>query len=369
MLKVKVCFAIRVYIHQDNSLKTGSESKVTDERSTDQHPPVDGFFAYANGEIAHTHKMHRHSTAGNYATALRSFRKFRSGKDISLSSIDSRQIDDYSEWLQKEGISKDTLSCYMRSLRALYNKAVDRGLTEQRNPFRNVFTGITRTQKRSIEIADICKLREVKVKSGSFVQLVRDVFLFCFYACGMPFVDAAFLRKSQIADGMITYQRRKTDQFVQIKLEPCMEEIINRYWSDERDYVFPFLTSLDEDVAYKEYQSKFSYYNKTLKVLGKRAGINRLLSSYVARHTWATLAFRSSMDMSLISQALGHTNTKTTKIYVNDIGNPKQDIANEKLLKEVLNMHASVQEYIHTSVQEYTLTEIGMKYYNGDKSM
>lgn len=340
---LKISFMIRICIHREDASKTKSQQKMQPA----PQPSVPGFFAYANEEIAHTRQMHRHSTAGNYATALRSFRSFRYGKDISLSDIDSREIDAYGEWLQKKGICKDTLSCYMRSLRAIYNKAVSCGLTEQRNPFYNVFTGITHTQKRSMEKTDICKLREVEVKPNSFMQLVRDVFLFCFYACGMPFVDAAFLKKSQIADGMITYQRRKTNQAIQIKLEPCMMEIIDRYQTNEGDYVFPFLTSKDEDVAYQEYQSKFSYYNKTLKVLGQKANISRPLSSYVARHTWATLAFRSSVDMSVISQALGHTNTKTTKIYVNDVGNEKQNVANKKMLKEILSIHdASVQEYI-----------------------
>lgn len=243
-----------------------------------------------------------------------------------------------------KGICKDTLSCYMRSLRAVYNKAVEQGLTEQKEPFVNVFTGISRTRKRSIEKADINKLRAVQVKPGSFMQLVRDVFLFCFYACGMPFVDVAFLKKSQIKGGMLVYHRRKTDQVVQIKLEPCMQEIINRYRSDGSDYVFPFLTSQDEDTAYREYKRKFSYYNKTLKTLGKLAGVDKPLSSYVARHTWATLAFMSSVDMSVIAQALGHTDVKTTRIYVEDIGNGKQNSANKKLLNEVLRKRSSVQE-------------------------
>ena len=99
-----------------------------------------------------------------------------------------------------------------------------------------------------------------------------------------------------------------------------------------------------EDTAYREYKRKFSYYNKTLKTLGKLAGVDKPLSSYVARHTWATLAFMSSVDMSVIAQALGHTDVKTTRIYVEDIGNGKQNSANKKLLNEVLRKRSSVQE-------------------------
>ena len=339
-MKLSVCFDIHIYVHR------GSASAPRDKKSERVvASPSPGFSVYADKEIECTRKNRRHSTASNYRTAVRSFLEFSGGKDVPLAKIHSGLIDDYGEWLQQKGISKDTLSCYMRSLRALYNKAVNKGLVQQCDPFRNVFTGITRTRKRAVEKEDLRKLREADVKSGSFIQLVRDVFLFCFYACGMPFVDVAFLKKSQVVDGYINYSRRKTDQPVSIKLEPCMEEIINRYCSNEREYVFPFLSSSDEDEAYREYRQKYSHYNKTLKQLGKIAGIGSHLSSYVPRHTWATLAFRSSVDMSVISQALGHTNTKTTRIYVKDIGSDKLNLANKKLLEEVVGRDTSVQEY------------------------
>ena len=340
----KICIVFKISIRRDG----GSPCR---KRKKEESPAVSGSFSgFVREEIARTRLMHRHSTADNYATALRSLLAFHGKKDISFAEVDSRLIDAYGEWLRRRGICKDTLSCYMRSLRAVYNKAVEQGLTEQKEPFGNVFTGISRTRKRSIEKADINKLRAVQVKPGSFMQLVRDVFLFCFYACGMPFVDVAFLKKSQIKGGILVYHRRKTDQVVQIKLEPCMQEIINRYRSDGSDYVFPFLTSQDEDTAYREYKRKFSYYNKTLKTLGKLAGVDKPLSSYVARHTWATLAFMSSVDMSVIAQALGHTDVKTTRIYVEDIGNGKQNSANKKLLDEVLKQCSSVQE-----VQQFSI--------------
>lgn len=309
---LKISISMHVYMHRNNDSEVKNEQK--------EEMPVRSaqtcFLTFAEKEIDYVRKMNHHSTADNYATAIRSFIRYYGQRELPLSSIDSRLMDAYGEWLRKERIEKNTLSCYMRSLRAIYNKAVERNLVEQCNPFRNVFTGITRTKKRSIGKEDIGKLREAELKPGSFMQLVRDVFLFCFYACGMPFIDVAFLKKSQIVDGYMSYNRRKTDQFVQIKIEPCMEEIINRYKSETRDYVFPLLASSDDTIAYKEYQKKFSYYNRTLKALGEKVGISMPLSSYVARHTWATLAYLSSESMPVISKALGHTNLKTTQIYV-----------------------------------------------------
>ncbi len=332
-MKLKVCFSIRISIHRDNVS--------TDHGKKSAKPVITssiGFSEYAYEEIEQTRKRHQHSTASNYRTAVRSFIKFNKGEDIPLVDVNSALMDSYGEWLLQNNVSKDTLSCYMRSLRALYNKAVNRGFVKQCNPFSNVFTGISRTRKRSVEKEDICKLQQVVLPTGSFMHLVRDVFLFCFYACGMPFIDVAFLKKSQLEGGFMSYNRHKTNQPVRIKLEPCMEEIINRYMSDEREYVFPFLSSLDEDIAYKEYQQKISYYNKTLKMLGKKVGICSGLSSYVPRHTWATLAFRSAADILVVSQALGHTDTKTTRIYVKDIGSNKQDTINKELLNGIVGI-------------------------------
>lgn len=332
MLKVR--FTIHAYIGW-NSPRT-----VNREKKKESVPGIGrDFVAYAQEEIIRAKKSRSYSTSRNYGTALRSFLRFYAPKEtLPFPALNCELVDAYGEWLLAENINQNTLSCYMRSLRSIYNKAVEEGLTKQSYPFRNVFTGVARTKKRSLEKKDIRKLREVEVKPRSFMQLVRDVFLFCFYACGMPFIDVAFLKKSQITDGVIAYRRQKTDQFIQIKIEPCMQEIIDRYISSDREYVFPFLTSTDKVTAHKQYRSKFSYYNRVLKDIGKLAGLSVRLSSYVARHTWATMAYHTSADMPAISQALGHTNIKTTQIYVKDIGNHRQNAANRKVLKEVLDV-------------------------------
>ena len=209
----KICIVFKISIRRDG----GSPCR---KRKKEESPAVSGSFSgFVREEIARTRLMHRHSTADNYATALRSFLAFHAKGHLLCRGGQQAGRCLRGNGSGKRGYARTPLSCYMRSLRAVYNKAVEQGLTEQKEPFVNVFTGISRTRKRSIEKADINKLRAVQVKPGSFMQLVRDVFLFCFYACGMPFVDVAFLKKSQIKGGMLVYHRRKTDQVVQIKLE------------------------------------------------------------------------------------------------------------------------------------------------------
>ena len=295
------------------------------------------FSEYARKEIEHTEGNHCFSKAKNYRTAICSFMKFRKGKDIALSKIDKRLMEDYEKWLKENNICLNTISCYLRSLRAIYNKAVSNDLVEQRTPFKNVFTGNETTRKRAIGRSEINKLQAINLKSGSVLQLVRDIFLFSFYACGIPFIDIAFMKKDNIKDGYLIYKRHKTRQKISIKLEPCMQEIIDRYVSADGEYVFPFITNDDKEKSYRQYRSRLCYYNSVLKKLRKMAGISGNLTSYVPRHTWASLAFESNVDMSVISKALGHTTTHTTQTYIKGINNTILYDANKKLLRKIID--------------------------------
>lgn len=229
-----------------------------------------------------------------------------------------------------------TLSCYLRTLRAIYNKAVDEGMVANRNPFVRSYTGYPKTDKRSIGVSDIRKLIQVPLKEGSFSCLVRDIFLFCIFACGIPFVDVAFLRKSQIADGYLTYHRRKTHQKVRLRLLPCALKIIDRYQSADSEYVFPFLTKTDPEEAYNQYKEKLCYYNKVLKQVGEKAGVTRKLTSYVSRHSWASMAYDLDTSVSVISKGLGHTSSNTTFVYIKGIDDIRLDEANEKIVNRIM---------------------------------
>ena len=150
----------------------------------------------------------------------------------------------------------------------------------------------------------------------------------------MPFVDMAFLRKSQIKQGQIVYFRHKTRQRICIPLEPCMQEIISRYDTTESPYVFPLLTTEDPDEAYHEYQIGINHYNRALKHIARKTGISHNLTSYVSRHSWASLAFSSNVDLPIISKALGHANPQNTLVYIKEINDERLTEANRKILEK-----------------------------------
>ena len=274
------------------------------------------------------------STIDNYLTALRSFCQY-TGEDLQVDSIDSQLIEGYQQWLLEHHVVHNTISCYMRSLRSLLHQLFPE---MKRDPlFDRAFTGRTRTDKRSISFDDIVRIRELRLSPDSPLAFSRDVFLFSFYALGMPFVDIAFLQKSQIHDGYIVYQRHKTGQRIRIKIELPMQQIICRYTVEDSPYVFPILTSIDKDGAIHEYENARSQYNRHLKKIGSMSGVQHNLTSYVARHSWASLAYHSNVDLAVISKALGHTSPNTTLTYIREIDDNRIDMANRELLQRLMD--------------------------------
>lgn len=282
------------------------------------------------------------STADNYRTAVNSFIGFSDGGDVPLSILDAETMRRYERWLHEQGVCPNTSSCYMRSLRAIYNKAVAKRLVKDKTPFKHVFTGNEKTIKRSIGVKEIRKLCRSSIPPcGEHVEetlsLPLDLFLFSFYAMGMPFVDLAHLRKSQIKNGMLAYRRHKTGKQIKVKLEKCMLDILEKYKAEGTDYLFPILYKVkDGKIQSVSYPCALNRYNRSLKLLARQAGISINLTSYVVRHSWASIAYHSNIDLPVISKALGHAETKTTLVYVSEIDDKRLATANRKLLREVL---------------------------------
>ena len=143
---------------------------------------------------------------------------------------------EYEAYLKNRGNSPNTISFYMRILKAVYNRAVENGLTGQRNLFKSVYTGVEKTLKRAIHLNDIRRIKRLDLSLKPHLDFARDMFLFCFYTRGMSFVDMAYLKKGDIANGILTYRRKKTGQQLFIRWEKCMQEIIKLFCLSVQDF-------------------------------------------------------------------------------------------------------------------------------------
>lgn len=285
----------------------------------------------AHGVVEKMKGTRSESTLANYSTAIRSLDIFlRNHPTQTL--LDEQLLSAYQYWLQQKGICLNTVSCYIRSLRSIYNLLVGNTLI-----FNNAFTGGTRTRKRSLSVEDVKKLKALRLKGMPQLEMARDLFLFSIYALGMPFVDMAFMKKENVQFDSIYYMRHKTNQPVFVPLEPCMKDIIRKYQHSDTAYLFPILTTTEQPQAYLQYQNKLNSYNRLLKKLSSLAGLNVNLSSYVVRHTWASLAYSSNVELNVISKALGHTNTNTTQIYIRELEDYRLKDANHIVLGAIFS--------------------------------
>ena len=254
-------------------------------------------------------------TARNYMCTRNSFASFLHNQDIEFYLMTEDFILEYDSWLRKRGITRNSVSFYMRILRSVYNKAAAEMFFNPENIFRKVYTGVDRTRKRAVNEEIIVRLSNLDLSEHKALDYARDIFIFSFYTRGMAFVDIAYLRKSNIRNGFIQYIRRKTGQIINIRIESCMKKIMDHY-KTKSEYIFPIITSSDEKIAYRQYQNSLSYYNKQLKKISDLLGLPSPLTSYVARHTWATLAYHSGVPVGLISQSLGHSSIRVTMTYL-----------------------------------------------------
>lgn len=289
---------------------------------------------YMREQIALLDACGKLGTARNYRRTLNSISKFLHGTDLPLCLFDEQLVVAYAAWLQRRGILRNSLSFYMRVLRSVYNKAVRQRLVEQTFPFQSVYTGVDRTRKRAVGEEVLVRLKKLRLEHLPALAFARDLFVFSYCMRGMAFVDMAFLRKSDVRGGAIWYVRRKTSQQLIVRIEPCMQEIIDRYTlrSAGSPYLFPILSSHEPQRAYIQYQTALGAYNQRLKRLSELLGLGEKLSSYTSRHTWATAARNHNIPLPVISMGMGHASEKTTRIYLAALENSVIDEANQGLL-------------------------------------
>lgn len=288
------------------------------------------FKLFMEGIIDRLKQLNRERTAETYTSALNSFMRFRSGKDVMFEEITSDLMMEYEAWLMYAGVTKNTVSFYNRILRAAYNRAVEKELVAQCYPFKHVYTGIDKTVKRAITLKDIKNIKELNLPLNQSLDFARDMFLFSFYTRGMSFVDMAYLKKSNLQDEILTYQRRKTKQMMRIKWLKHMQGIIDKYWNNNSEYLLPIIKRNGEERL--QYRNALRLVNNKLKVIAKMAGLHVKLTMYTSRHSWASIARDQNIPLSIISDGMGHESENTTLIYLATIDTSKVDKANEQIL-------------------------------------
>lgn len=257
-------------------------------------------FNYMESVIAKLKQKEKVGTAGTYRSTLNSFKKYMKDQDIMLDCITSETMEGYEAWLRNRGIIPNTISFYTRILRAVYNRAVEEDIIENRNPFRHVYTGVDKTVKRALPLAIIKKIKALDLSLTPSLDYARDMFMMSFCLRGMSFIDMAFLKKSDLKNGYLTYRRHKTGQQLVIAWTKEMQMLVDKYPENRSDYLLPIIRNpgTNERCTYRNVGYNI---NHNLKRIAGMVGIVIPLTLYVARHSWASAAKAKGIPISVIS--------------------------------------------------------------------
>lgn len=289
-------------------------------------------FNYMERQIVKLMRHKHYRTAETYRSTLNSFRRFRNAEDLPFEALDAEMLEDYACYLKEHRLSPNTRSFYMKRLRAVYNKAVEEGWTDDCHPFRKVFTSTEKTVKRAIPLRAIRRLKELDLSHSPSHCFARDMFLFSFYTRGMSFVDIAYLQKTDLKNGVLSYRRKKTGQLLTLRWEACMDEIAGHYAAlSSSPYLLSIIKDPEGDIR-KQYSNALTLINRKLKEIGRSIGLTQPLTLYVARHSWASIAHSEGIPLSVISEGMGHDSEKTTRIYLASLEAQVIDKANRKIL-------------------------------------
>ena len=263
---------------------------------------------------------------------------------MALEAVDLDYLKGLELYLRQRGNKDNSIATRFAIFKAIYNKAVKEGkVMVKQNPFTLFQVGSlwAKTRKRAIDKDDIQRLIDLEIVEEHTMEyrcLAKDLFLFSYFTAGMNFGDIARLRYKDIVKGRVNYSRHKTQKLLSFQLVPNALQIIEKYSRAnhaQEDYIFPILDRSEHKTAqqiFNRLHKVLRKVNRELKTLGEQIGLEMPLTTYVARHTYATVLKRSGVSVALISESLGHSDLSTTQIYLDSFENSQIDAAMQNLL-------------------------------------
>ncbi len=286
----------------------------------------------------------RQGKTGNsliYTDSLRSLRSYCKGKmnNLRFKDITPKWCEYYEKWMRDKECKETTMSVLFRTLRSVFNKAIKANIAEQKDyPFNDfrISKFDTSTKKRAISKEDVMKIMEADLTdTREYIRLSRDLFVFSYLCGGINFVDMAYLKPENIENGRLSYIRQKTGKRINVTLCGKAIQILQDYSGYKGGYLFPIL-HLNEHRTPTQRHNRIhkilSKVNTNLQYIGQRLGIEAHLTTYVARHSFATVLKKSGVNVALISEVLGHSDLSTTQIYLDSFENSQIDEAMRNLL-------------------------------------
>lgn len=261
--------------------------------------------------------------------------EFNGHLDIPFAEMDIVWLRRYEAFLRRKGLAENTIGIRFRTLRSIYNVAIEEDVVSaELYPFKKLKVSKLHqeTAKRALSKEDIERVLSYK-STNRYMRFPIDIFAFTYYCGGINFVDIAHLTKANITDGRLIYKRQKTKKLIKIPLQPQAVALIEKYSNDESQYLFPILSDFHKtDIQQANRIHKvISKVNERLKQIGKALNLPIALTTYVARHSQATVMKRAGVSTAVIREIMGHSSERVTQIYLDSFDNEQVDNALKSL--------------------------------------
>lgn len=299
-------------------------------------PPLDSFYVFGESIVNELKISERYGNANTYYAVLKVLKKFTKGNDIKFNEINYDFLKRFENWHFSRGNSVNSLSTYMRTIKAIFNKAIKSDVvSKDAYPFTHYRIKTAPTEKRALDVDNIKSIMNLKLEKNDRLFHYRNYFLASYMLYGISFMDLAFLKVQNIIDNRIKFQRKKTSKPYDINIMPQLNEILSFYLKDKKksEFIFPIIKRDTFELQYKDVLWERKRYNKGLKEIAKKCKIEQRLTSYVSRHSFATHAMLKDVPIQAISAMLGHNRLSTTQIYLKSLPNNILDSYNRKLVE------------------------------------
>ncbi len=295
----------------------------------------DSFLEYSDSIVKELKKAERFGNANTYYAVVKVLEKFNAGNDIKFNEVNYGFLNRFERWHFSRGNSVNSLSAYMRTIKAIFNRAIKSDVVSRdAYPFTNYKIKTTPTEKRALDISSMKSIMLLKLEETDSLFHYRNFFLASYMLYGISFMDLAFLKVQNIIDNRIKFQRKKTYKPYDINITPQLNEILSLYLKgkERSDFIFPIVKRDTAELQYKDVVWARKRYNKGLKEIAKKCNIEQRLTSYVSRHSFATQAMLQDVPLQAISAMLGHNRLSTTQVYLKSLPNDVLDGYNKKLV-------------------------------------
>ena len=340
ILKTKLEYQQKVLEKKANEEEFTASSLIHEQKNEIKAMTVDDFYKQLIKELKEKGQI---GNSYAYLSSYDNLKNFNKGRKLNytFSHIDVIFCKKFEDWMRRKGNKDTTISYQFRTLRAAFNRAITAKIvSKEKNPFSEFKLSHlnTKTMKRALSKTDILKIMDADCHDKSELsQLAHDLFCFSYLCGGISLVDMANLTPENIIEGRLIYQRQKTHGSINLQLSDRALQIINKYsdYQKKAYYFFPILHCKRHVTPMQKHNRvrKFCLHiNQELKLLAKELNITANVTTYVARHSFATILKKSGVNIGIISQALGHQDIKTTQIYLSKFDNEQVDEAMKNLL-------------------------------------